>query len=364
MLLAAVIVVACKKEVELAGYPGTTPYYLHIPSNMPVMEMPLDNPLTVQGVALGRYLFYEKRLSGNDHMSCNTCHTHSTSFTDGVATSTGIDGINGTRSSMPLVNLGFMHFFFWDGRSTTLEHQVLEPVRNPIEMHTTWPTVMTKLQADLAYPPLFRAAFGTSTVDSILVAKAIAQFLRTLVSANSDYDKWKRGEGQLSSEALAGYQLFTTEAGTPGEQIPLFGSTTTVTGQGGADCFHCHTEGLFTDGGFHNNALDVVPQDSGRASVTHVAEDLGKFRTPTLRNVVLTHPYMHDGRFHGLDQVLDHYDGGGHASATTDQFMKFTDDAHTMGLTPEKREQIKAFLESLADYEFVNNPAFLDPGPP
>jgi cytochrome c peroxidase len=357
----------CRKDQTSFGPPGEgppTPYQLDLPSNFPSMDIPADNPLTVEGVALGRYLFYDKRLSGNDHMSCNTCHTHSTSFTDGGATSAGIDGIHGTRSAMALVNLGFMHFFFWDGRSTSLEHQVLEPVRNPIEMHTTWPEVMTKLQSDPAYPPLFQAAFGTTTVDSLLVAKAIAQFLRTLVSGNSDYDKWKRGEGQLSPDALAGYVLFTTEAGTPGEQIPLYGSNTTVTGQGGADCFHCHTEGLFTDGLFHNNALDAVPSDSGRADVTHLPGDLGKFRTPTLRNIVLTHPYMHDGRFHSLDQVLDHYNEGQVASPTTDPFMKFTDEGHTMELTAEQRDQLKAFLNSLADYDFVNDPAFLDPGPP
>lgn len=363
LVLSIVLLSGCAKEdADGPSGEGPTPYVLHIPPGLPPMPMPADNPLTVEGVRLGRYLFYEERLSGNDEMSCNTCHTHSSSFTDGVAVSTGIDGIDGTRSSMPLVDLGWHAFFFWDGRSTTLEHQVLEPVRNPIEMHSTWPEVMAKLQADPAYPPLFQAAFGTSTVDSVLVAGAIAQFLRTLISADSEFDRWQRGEGTLSPEAMAGHLLFTTEAGPVGEPVPLLGGGTVI-GQGGADCFHCHPVGLFTDGAFHNNGLDTEFEDPGRAGVTGDPGDLGKFRTPTLRNIGLTRPYMHDGRFNSLDQVLAHYNAGGHATATTDPFMKFTDE-RTMELTAEQREQLKAFLLSLADFTFVNDPRFLDPGPP
>ncbi|MCB9169951.1 MAG: cytochrome-c peroxidase [Flavobacteriales bacterium] len=362
--LIALFVLACARDAPEGPGPVGTPYPLHIPSNFPPMPLPPDNPLTVEGVQLGRHLFYEKRLSGNDHQSCATCHSFSTSFTDGVSTSTGIDGVNGTRNAMALVNLGWQSFFFWDGRASTLEQQALEPVRNPIEMHDTWPAVEAQLQADPAYPPLFQAAFGTSTIDSLLVAKAIAQFLRTLISGNSPYDKWKRGEGTLSADALAGYVLFTTEAGPVGQPITLPGTNTTVIGQGGADCFHCHTEGLFTDGGFHNNALDEMPADSGRALVTHQAADLGRFKVPTLRNIGLTRPYMHDGRFFSIEQVLDHYDSGGHASATADPLMKFTDPGSSMGLTAEMRTQLKAFLDALVDYEFVGDPAIRDPGPP
>ena len=360
-----IAVVACRREEgDPQGGLACTPYVLDIPTNFPTLSVPLDNPLTVEGVRLGRHLFYEKRLSGNDHMSCATCHSYSTSFTDGVGVSAGIDGVNGTRSAMPLVNLGYQQAFFWDGRSTTLEDQVLQPVVNPLEMHETWPHAVAQLQADPAYVSLFHAAFGTTTVDSMLVAKAMAQFLRTLISGDSEYDRWKRGEGTLTADALMGYTLFTTEAGTPGDQIPLNGTGTFVVGQGGADCFHCHTEGLFTDGLFHNNALDEVPADSGRAMVTGLATDLGKFKTPTLRNILLTRPYMHDGRLHSVDQVLDHYNNGGHPSATADPFMKFTADSATMELTPTMRTQLKAFLEALSDYTFVNNPAFQDPGAP
>jgi len=345
-----------------------TPYTLQIPSNLPPMFIPQDNPMTVEGVALGRYLFYEERLSGDNSMSCASCHSPAFAFTDdGNAVSTGIDGINGTRSSMALINLGWMQSFFWDGRAATLEDQILMPVRDPIEMHETWTNAMAKLQADAAYPGLFNAAFGTSTVDSLLAAKAMAQFLRTMISGNSPWDKFRRAEGTISPEAQEGYTLFKIEGGPEGVPFQIPGMDSTVIGQGGADCFHCHVEasGLFTDEQFHNNALDPEPfADLGHGSVTGDPFDNGKFKTPTLRNIMLTAPYMHDGRFSTIEEVLDHYNDGGHPSSTVDPFMKFTDPDITLELSPQKRAQIIAFLNTLTDMEFVENPAFGDPGPP
>lgn len=342
-----------------------TPYNLVIPSNLPPMEIPPDNPLTVEGVTLGRFLFYDERLSGDNGMSCASCHAPALAFTDGKAVSKGIDSIAGTRSAMPLINLGYAHFFFWDGRAASLEQQILEPVKNPIEMHETWPNAMAKLQADAAYPTLFERAFGTPHIDSLLVAKAVAQFIRTMVSGNSPFDKFRRGEGLISPDAQTGFDLFTKEGGAIGENIPVAGSTPVI-GQGGADCFHCHTDaaGLFTDEQFHNNGLDTVFTDLGRGSVTNDPADVAKFKTPTLRNIMVTAPYMHDGRFTTIDQVLDHYDDGGHPSATVDPFMKFTSPEMTLGLSPTKRTQIKAFLNSLTDEEFFTKPDFQDPGPP
>lgn len=360
---------ACKRD-ELADAPAGagavgTPYTLHIPANLPPMDMPADNPLTVEGVALGRFLFYEERLSGNNGMSCASCHMQARGFTDGKAVSKGIDSIAGTRSAMPLINLGYGNFFFWDGRASSLEEQALEPVVNPVEMHDTWPNVMGKLQADPVYPTLFKRAFGTDQVDSMLVAKALAQFMRTMISGNSPFDKFRRGEGLISIDAQMGFNLFQIEGGSPGQIIPVAGSTPVI-GQGGADCFHCHTAdaGLFTDEQFHNNGLDTVFPDPGRAGVTNDPWDLGKFKAPTLRNIMATAPYMHDGRFATIDEVLDHYNSGGHHSSTVDPFMKFTDPDMDLGLTPLKRQQIKVFLQSLTDEEFLNNPAFQDPGPP
>lgn len=357
----------CRRDKEEPEPPPRvgTPYTLVIPSNLPPMEIPPDNPLTVEGVALGRFLFYDERLSGDNGMSCASCHSPSLAFTDGKAVSKGIDSIAGTRSAMPLINLGYSDHFFWDGRASTLEQQALEPVTNPIEMHDTWPNAMSKLQADAAYPTLFDRAFGTQQIDSMLVVKAIAQFIRTMVSGNSPFDKFRRGEAILPVDAQVGFDLFQKEGGAIGQIIPVAGSTPVV-GQGGADCFHCHTEaaGLFTDEQFHNNGLDTVFSDIGRAGVTNDPADLAKFKTPTLRNIMVTAPYMHDGRFTTIDQVLDHYNEGGHASPTVDPFMKFTSPDMTLGLSPTKRMQIKAFLNSLTDDEFLTNPAFQDPGPP
>lgn len=368
LVIGMVALTAChrdKQEDNPSPSAFGTPYQLVIPGNLPPMDIPLNNPMTVEGVALGRFLFYDERLSGDNGMSCATCHAPALAFTDGKAVSKGIDSIAGTRSTMSLINLGYNNFFFWDGRAATLEDQILQPVKNPIEMHETWPSAMSKLQADAAYPTLFANAFGADHIDSLLVAKAIAQFVRTMISGNSPFDKFRRGEATLPVDAQVGFDLFKKEGGTIGQIIPVAGSTPVI-GQGGADCFHCHTEaaGLFTDEQFHNNGLDTEFADPGRAGVTNNPADMAKFKTPTLRNIMVTAPYMHDGRFTTIDQVLDHYNSGGHASPTVDPFMKFTDPEMQLGLDPTKRAQIKAFLNSLTDEEFLTDPAFSDPGPP
>ncbi len=360
---------SCREEdpvVEPGPEPIGTPYTLQIPSNLPPMSVPASNPMTVEGVALGRFLFYEERLSGNNTMSCATCHSSAMAFSDGNAVSEGIDGLTGRRSSMALINLGYANSFFWDGRAPTLEEQILRPVRDPIEMHETWMNAMSELQAHPAYPNLFNAAFGTTAIDSTLAARAIAQFLRTLISGNSKYDKVVRSEDAFTIDESEGLVLFQAEGGPEGQQIFLPGGGFVV-GQGGADCFHCHTDaaGLFTDEQFHNNALQTEPYtDIGRAEVTNDPFDAGKFKTPTLRNIMLTAPYMHDGRFATIDEVLDHYNDGGHPGPTVDAFMKFTDEESTLELTAPKRMQVKAFLNALTDLDFVNNPAFADPGEP
>lgn len=365
-----IVLAACKDDDPEPGpsvdVDGPTPYELDIPGNLPPMTIPADNPLTEEGVALGRFLFYDERLSLDSTQSCGTCHAPAFAFTDnGNQFSTGVDGSVGTRNSMALVNLGWGTSFFWDGRSTTLEEQVLEPVVNPIEMHETWPSVVAKLQADPVYPTLFKRAFGSETIDSLRAAKALAQFLRIMVSANSKYDKVERGEAAFTPDEAQGFFLFQAEGGPVGQVIYLPGGGQVV-GQGGADCFHCHTNaaGLFTDEQFHNNGLDSVFTDLGRGAITGDPFDMGKFKTPTLRNIALSFPYMHDGRFNSLEEVVDHYNEGGVPSATVDPFMKFTDPDNTMGLTPQKKQQLIAFLNTLTDWEFVNDPEFQDPGPP
>lgn len=356
-----VVLFACRKEkpepppVGNGGH-QTTPYPLQVPANFPPMVMPADNPLTEEGVRLGRHLFWEPRLSGNNSMSCGTCHAPAFAFTDhGNTVSVGIDGIAGTRNTMALMNLGWDNFFFWDGRETTLEGQILHPVRDPIEMHETWPNVASKLSDDPAYRALFNDAFGSEHIDSLRAAKAIAQFLRTMISANSKFDKVLRGEAGFTLDEQLGFALTLQEGGDP-----ALGQG----GQWGADCFHCHPHagGNFSDGQMHNNGLDAEFTDLGYGAVTGNPMDNGKFKVPTLRNIALTAPYMHDGRFETLEEVIDHYDSGGHPSPTISPFMKFTQGG--LQLTPEKKAQLLAFLHTLTDMDFVNDPRFHDPGPP
>ncbi len=318
-----------------------TPYELELPLGLPEMVIPEDNPLTKEGVALGRKLFYEKRLSGDNTMSCASCHNQALGFTDnGKAVSTGIDGVAGNRNAMQLINLGYGFSFFWDGRSKSLEDQAIEPVPNPIEMHESWPNAMDKLQADDEYPSLFYKAFGTDEIDSNLVAKAIAQFERTLISGNSPADAFVNNTADLSSSARLGFIIYTTEKG---------------------DCFHCHpvSNGLYTDNLFRNNGLDETSLDSGLAAVTKDPNDLGKFKVPTLRNIAQTAPYMHDGRFETLEEVIEHYNEGGHASATIDPLMKHVGTG--LNLAPQEKQNLLDFLNSLTDEEFLNNEDFSDP---
>jgi cytochrome c peroxidase len=317
-----------------------TPYALVIPEGFPDMIIPEDNPMTVEGVELGRRLFYDPILSADNTQSCADCHAAAFSFTDnGKQFSTGIDGIAGTRNSMAVINAGWMPHLFWDGRSTGLEHQALEPVPNPIEMHQPWTEAMGKLNAHPEYPDLFFKAFGTRQVDSTLVVKAIAQFERTMISSNSKWDRYLRGEVQLTQAESKGFEIFFTEKG---------------------DCFHCHTTILFTDNIFHNNGLDAEFTDMGLFDVTGDPNDMGKFKTPTLRNIAFTAPYMHDGRFATLEEVIDFYSHKVTFSPTIDPLMKQVGQGGIQ-LTDDEKESLLAFLNTLTDQSFIDNPDFSNP---
>jgi len=349
-LVGIVLFLSCKKDrVEFIP----TPYELEIPSHFPDMPIPEDNPMTVEGVLLGRHLFYEEKLSGDNTMSCASCHAPSAGFSDPNQFSIGIDGIAGNRNSMALINLGWQNFFFWDGRSKTLEEQILEPVPNPIEMHEEWKDAVAKLNADVKYRNMFFRAFGEEGIDSIKVSKAIAQFLRTMISGKSKYDVMYKFENtmplsseeqailaSISPEELAGYDLFKSLSG--------------------ADCFHCHNGPLMQVQKFSNNGLDLTFLDLGRGAITGDPNDNGKFKVPTLRNIALTAPYMHDGRFSTLEQVIDHYSSGINQSPTIDPLIEFAFQGGVQ-LDSDQKLLLKKFLETLTDYEFINNPDFQDP---
>lgn len=344
---------SCKPDEQV---PDPTPYAFNIPSGYPQPIQPADNITTNEGAELGRRLFYDTRLSADNSMSCGSCHKQENAFTDINRFSTGIHGQQGNRNSMPLINLTFNQNqqFFWDGRAETIEKQIFEPVRNPVEMATDWNTVVQKIKDEPIYPSLFEAAFGTEDIDSVRISKAIAQFLRTIVSFNSRFDQWARGEGTLTAQEQNGLNLIQSQ--TKG------------------DCFHCHNSAdrLFSRYGHTNNGLD--PQsawsnpdyDFGRFQVTGNNSDKAKFKVPTLRNVMLTAPYMHDGRFATMEDVLiAHYLTGGQVSETIDPLMEYSPQAMPgnpgLNLTPQDVQDIIAFLHTLTDTELTSNPKFSNP---
>ncbi|WP_020526394.1 cytochrome-c peroxidase [Flexithrix dorotheae] len=325
-------------------------------------EIPDDNPMTIQGVELGRMLFYEKKLSGDNTQACASCHQQKNAFSDSNRFSTGIDGIDGTRNSMSLANLLWNQKFFWDGRANSLEEQALIPIQDPIEMHQSLEDAVAKLQASDIYPPKFKQAFESEIITAENIAKAIAQFERTLISSSSKYDLYLKGEYELTAQEQLGLDLFFTH---PVPQINLRGG----------NCGDCHTN-VLTSGelnafdGFHNNGLDEDNdmQDEGLKNVTGNDFDQAKFKAPTLRNIALTAPYMHDGRFSTLEEVLDHYDLHIKKSTTLDPLIReasneltLPEDPIRLFLTNEEKEAIIAFLHLLTDEEFINDPRFSDP---
>lgn len=335
---------SCSKD-ENKGYTPAA-FNLNIPQvfsdNIIPPVIPAENPLTEEGVALGKRLFFDRILSSDESISCASCHSPQKAFTDNRPTSPGVDGTFGSRNSMPLFNLAWNYSerFAWDGKELSLERQALEPVQNPIEMHSNWDDVVSKLENHPDYPLLFKEAFNEPTITKELVTKAIAQFERTLISANSKFDKYSLGQANLTAQELNGLNVFLSEEK--------------------GDCFHCHGSPnlpLWTDNDFHNNGLDATFTDLGLGGVTGDPNDNGKFRSPSLRNLAFTAPYMHDGRFQTLDEVIDFYSEGLQNSPTIDPLMKSVNQGGVQ-LSDADKADLKAFLLSLSDPSFLNNPAF------
>lgn len=319
-----------------------TPFFPNLPTNT-------LNPTTEEGVMLGRYLFYDTILSKNYDMSCGSCHKQAAAFSNGPNQfSIGHNGIPTKRNTLPLFNLAWNPAFFWDGRAATLEAQVFHPVRDSNEMNLEWKIAEKRIRKSHFYQPLFKAAFGNQLIDSTLISKAIAQFLRTLISNQSKFDKALERKDSLNLEEYEGFVL--------------------VNNMVKGDCLHCHlTDGnaLTTIGQFSNNGLDTASnalnyKDIGYGNTTGLLKDYGKFRTPSFRNLVFTAPYMHDGRFATLEQVLDFYSEGVHASVNVDSKMS---SARLGGvyLTQDEKKKIIAFLHTFTDSSFVENKNFSNP---
>ncbi len=324
-------------QIKIA--PNATPYRLTISQFAPQPDLPRDNPLTGEGVALGGKLFFDRRLSADDSQSCAACHHPNTAFSERRRFSRGVDGDIGTRNAMPLENLAWKNSFFWDGRAATLREQVLQPIQNPIEMHESLANAVAKISADKDYHRLFVNAFGSPEISSDKIARALEQFLLVQVSFDSKYDRVMNGTAKFSNEEARGYVLFNTE------YDPYHG-------QYGADCFHCHGGPLFQSQNFANNGLDSAFYDLGRYKITKRAGDEGKFSVPSLRNVAVTAPYMHDGRFRTLDEAVEHYCTGMKRSATLDpNLAKHPDGGVPLGA--EDKRALVAFLKTLTDEKYL-----------
>ena len=349
---------ACQHDAEPPSpesFPAPTPYALALPALFPAPPaQPADNPLTVEGVELGRHLFYEKALSIDNSKSCGSCHQQNKAFTDGLARAEGVNGTKHPRSAMALQNLLWEPKLTWNGASSSLEQQARTPIENEVELHQSLGAGVAKLQQLPQYPPLFGKAFGTSTITEENTLKALAQFERTLISGNSRYDRYRNGERSLlSADEVRGLQLFSIH---PNGQLR------------GGNCSDCHGGELQTDHNLRNNGLDATfGADLGLGQLTGKATDNGRFRVPSLRNIALTAPYMHDGRLATLEDVLDHYNEHVQfGSPTLDPLLLNTTNdpaqqSRNLELTPQEKAQIIAFLKTLTDETFVRDKRFAAP---
>lgn len=335
---------ACEKPApETEATPQAELFVPAVPANLPgPVASPARNPLTKQGILLGRKLFYDPVLSGSNKISCATCHNPQKAFSDGVALTTkGASGNKLLRHTPAIINIAWMNRTFWDGGAKDLESLNFGPIKHPDEMNQDLNELVAELKQHPEYPKLFKEAFPQEQeIASALVSRALAQFQRTLISADSKYDKYIRKEagGTLTALEMEGLHLYRQH------------------------CSSCHATDLFTDNSYHNNGLDNSYSTDheeiafGRGRITQKQEDIGKFKTPTLRNVALTAPYMHDGRFATLEEVLNHYSSGIKPSATLAPQLQ-----NGITLTEAEQQKIILFLHTLTDNTFVTNPAFSKP---
>lgn len=326
-----------------------TPYDLNVYS-FPQPILPNDNPLTEQGVKLGKMLFYEPMLSKNNILSCASCHNQETAFSDTARFSIGVEGLPGTRQAMAVFNMAWNLGFFWDGRAHTLREQSLIPIQDSLEMNESLENVVSKLSSSQLYIDQFKRAFGTSDINEDLISLALEQFMFTIVTANSKYDRYVSGLEEFSESELRGLTLFEANFS------PSFPDNS------GANCDNCHGGINFENGGFINNGLDSDGEflDIGREGTTGNPEDRATFKVPTLRNIALTPPYMHDGRFATLEEVIDHYNEGIHPSSTLNNFLESTRETG-LQLTTQDKTDLVNFLKTLTDEEFLVNPEYASP---
>lgn len=312
---------------------------IKLPSNFPEPQYDLiQNPVTEKGFALGKKLFYDGNLSSNGNVSCGFCHQQPSAFTHhGHDVSHGVEDRLGKRNALAVANVIWMKTFFWDGGVNHLEFVPLNALENPVEMDETLENVLTKLNRSSEYKMAFKEAFGKDEIKSVEFLKALSQFMATLISASSRYDKYVRQEGEmLTKDELEGLSLFK------------------------AKCSTCHSSDLFTDGSYRNNGVsNDFRFDKGREEITLNVADRGKFKVPSLRNVEYTDPYMHDGSISSLEEVLEHYSSGVKVSPSLDPIL-YKEGRAGIALTDEEKKKIIAFLKTLTDKEFITDKRFAE----
>ncbi|WP_046744176.1 cytochrome-c peroxidase [Kordia zhangzhouensis] len=311
-----------------------------IPSNFPPLMYDIENnPPTETGFELGRRLFYEGRLASDNVVACGFCHIQEFAFTHHThIVSHGVDGAIGSRNAQPLHNLAFKSEFTWDGAAGHLDLQPIIPITAEVEMNETFSNIIAKLQSHPDYPTLFQEAFENGEINAENILKALSQFMIMMVSSNSKYDKFRRNEGNitLTPNEMQGMELFQQK------------------------CTSCHAGELFTDGSYRNNGLAIDSQynDIGRARVTGLTEDNYKFKVPNLRNIEVTFPYMHDGRFATLEDVLEHYRNGITDYDNLDNSLRQTNGVLGIPMTDEEKDRIIDFLKTLTDTDFIFDQRF------
>lgn len=290
-----------------------------VPLGLPAVPHPADNPSTPEKLALGRQLYFDKRLSQDNTVACATCHDPAKGYSHGTSVSEGVGGQKGGRNSPTVINAAYSKVQFWDGRAKTLEDQALGPIANPIEMNLPIAEAIQRLNSIEGYRTQFRAIFGSDATPETL-AKVIACYERSILSGDAPYDRFKAGDtSALSEAAQRGMKLF-------------FGK---------ANCSACHSGPSFTDSGFHN--IGVAGSDVGRNAVSKLAGDVGAFKTPTLREIARTAPYMHDGSMATLQEVMAHYNKGGDGNPLQDE------EIFPLKLTPQEIDDVIVFMtEGLA----------------
>ena len=346
-LILGLTLIACGPDEETQVVYDPTPYAINY-GPFPNPHLPADNLPTNAGVLLGRMLFYEKALSKDGSMSCADCHKQEDMFSDIRQFSIGVEDLPGKRQAMPLFNLAWhKNGMFWDGRSPLVRDQALKPIQDPLEMNETLENVVAKLQAQQKYRDQFIRAFGDDTITAERVGLAIEQFEFTMVSNNSKFDQVQRGETTFTESEERGRILFFREVD------PFLG-------QKGGECFHCHGGFNFTNDQFMNNGLDAESEfeDLGRFMVTNDPADIARFKVPSLRNIALTAPYMHDGRFSTLEEVVEHYNTGVKSSSTVDEVLFHSLEPGGLQLSEQDKSDLVAFLRTLSDESFRTDTRF------